>query len=414
MVNYVLGMSCVSCGEERSVDDMFFRCKKCNEPLEVNYDLSKLGLLLDNDSFQKRTWDVWRYSELLPVHNKLNMISLMEGGTPLIKSTTTLAKDLGIRELYLKDETRNPTWSYKDRGTAVGVSKAIEVNAEAVAAASTGNMGSSISAYSAKTGIKCVILITATTPIEKVVQILIHGANTIAVDQPYPELYRMIFEISEKYRVYLVHSDSPMRVEGQKTAAFEVCEQLDWIAPDKVIIPTSSGGNISAYWKGFKEFNTIKLIDSIPNMVCIQAAGCAPIVKAFKEGRENPELWPSPETVAHSISNPNPALASGRRCLNLLRESNGIAEDVSDDEILRAQKLLATTEGIFAEPAAAASIAGLKKLINNGYVGKNERVVCVITGAGLKDVKNALKNCGNPSKVMTKDELWSTLSGYLQ
>lgn len=160
MVNYVLGMSCVSCGEERSVDDMYFRCKKCNEPLEVNYDLSKLGSVLDIDSFKKRTWDVWRYHELLPINDKLNMISLMEGGTPLIKSTS-LAEELGIKELYLKDETRNPTWSYKDRGTAVGVSKAIEVHAEAVAAASTGNMGSSLSAYSAKAGIKCVILITA-------------------------------------------------------------------------------------------------------------------------------------------------------------------------------------------------------------------------------------------------------------
>ena len=413
MVNHVLGMSCVSCNEERSVDDMFFRCKKCNEPLEVKYDYSKLNTLLDNDSFQKRTWDVWRYRELLPVNNKLNMLTLMEGGTPLIKSTT-LAKHLGIKELYLKDETRNPTWSYKDRGTAVGVSKAIEVKAEAVAAASTGNMGSSISAYSAKAGIRCIILITAKTPIEKVVQILIHGANTIAVDQPYPELYRMIFEMSEKYRIYLVHSDSPMRVEGQKTGAFEVCEQLGWITPDKVIIPTSSGGNISAYWKGFREFKAIRLIDRVPNMVCIQAAGCAPIVKAFKEGKEKPELWPSPETVAHSISNPDPSLASGRRCLNLLRESDGIAEDVSDDEILSAQKLLATTEGIFAEPAAAASIAGLKKLINNGNIDEDDRVVCVITGAGLKDVKSALKNCVKPSKVKTREELWNTLSGYFK
>jgi len=413
MVNYVLGMSCVSCGEERSVDDMYFRCKKCNEPLEVNYDLSKLGSLLDIDYFQNRTWDVWRYRELLPVNNELTMISLMEGGTPLLKSTS-LAEELGIKELFLKDETRNPTWSYKDRGTAVGVSKAIEVNAEAVAAASTGNMGSSISAYSAKAGIKCIILITATTPIEKVVQILIHGANTIAVDQPYPELYRMIFEMTEKYRVYLVHSDSPMRVEGQKTAAFELCEQLGWISPDKVIIPTSSGGNISAYWKGFFEFKTIKLIDRLPNMVCIQAAGCAPIVKAVKDGKESPELWPSPETVAHSISNPNPSLASGRRCLTLLRESDGIAEDVSDLEILDAQKLLAATEGIFAEPAAAASIAGLKKLINNGYIDEHEKVVCVITGAGLKDVKSALNNCAKPSEVKTRDELWKALSGFLQ
>jgi len=412
MINHVLCMSCVSCGEEHSVDDMFFRCTRCNEPYTVNYDLSKLSQILHNKSFQKREWDVWRYHELLPINNKVNMISLMEGGTPLIKSTT-LAKELGIKELYLKDETRNPTWSYKDRGTAVGVSKAIEVNAKAVAAASTGNMGSSISAYSAKADIRCIILITAKTPIEKVVQILIHGANTFAVDQPYPELYRMLFEMSEKYRVYLVHSDSPMRVEGQKTAAFEVCEQLAWICPDKVIIPTSSGGNISAYWKGFLEFNTLKFIARVPNMVCIQAAGCAPIVKAFKEGRDYPEPWLSPETVAHSISNPNPSLASGRRCLDLLKKSNGIAEDVSDDEILGAQKLLAKTEGIFAEPAAAASIAGLKKLINNGYICSDDRVVCVITGAGLKDVKSALKNCKSPLNIKTRDELWGALSRYL-
>ncbi len=412
MLNHILDMSCVFCGEKHSVDEMLFRCKKCNEPLEVNYDLSKLSEVLDRGSFKKRTWNVWRYSELLPVINKLNRVSLSEGGTPLIKSTS-LAKELGIKELYLKDETRNPTWSYKDRGTAVGVSKAKEVNAEAVSAASTGNMGSSISAYSAKANIRCIILITANTPMEKVVQILIHGANTIAVNRSYPELYRMLFEMSEKYPIYLVHSDSPMRVEGQKTAAFEVCEQLAWTSPDKVIIPTSSGGNISAYWKGFLEFKTVKFIDCVPNMVCIQASGCAPIVKAFKERKDRPNLWPSPETIAHSISNPDPSLASGRRCLDLLKKSDGIAEDVSDDEILYAQKLLAMTEGIFAEPAAAASIAGLNKLINNGYIDEDDRVVCVITGAGLKDVKSALKNCKNPSNIKTRNELWSALSNYL-
>jgi len=394
-------MECAKCGRTYPVDEMVYRCVRCDYPLEVRYDYDEVATKLSKKLIRKREWTIWRYNELLPIQDLSKVVSMSEGGNFLHKSVR-LAERLGIKKLYLKDETRNPTWSFKDRGSSVGISKALEIGARAVGCVSTGNMAASMAAYAAKAGIKCVILIPSGTPLEKMAQMLICGAEVISMGRPYPEIYKVGLEISKEYGIYWVHADAPMRIEGQKTSSYEICEQLGWKAPDRVIIPTSSGGNISAHWKGWKELSLIGFIEKFPSMVSIQAEGCCPIVKAFKDRKEFIEPFKKARTIAQSISNPDPP--SGQRALRLLKESKGIAEAVSDRELLDAQKILAETEGVFAEPAGAASIAGLKKLLEEGVIDKNEEIVCVITGAGLKDVKSTMKVCGKPIKLKSWEE----------
>jgi len=223
----------------------------------------------------------------------------------------------------------------------------------------------------------------------------------------------MAFEMAREFGVYLVHSDSPMRVEGQKTVAFEICEQLDWRVPDLVVVPTSSGGNFSAIWRGFKEFYELGLIDRLPRMVCVQSEGCAPIVEAFKS-RSGLKPWPKPKTIAHSISNPNPILASGRRVLRILDECEGLAVAVSDEEILEAQKQLAVMEGLFVEPASAATVAGLKKLVEESVIDRDEKVVCVLTGLGLKDTKVVESRVKEPISVKSWSQFREILGDLMK
>ena len=389
---------------------MIYRCVTCDFPLEVEYDYEEVKNKISKSEIERRKWTMWRYRELLPVEDASNIVSLEEGGTPLLKSER-LAKELGIKKLYLKDETRNPSWSFKDRGSSVGVSKAIEIGANAVGCVSSGNMAASMAAYAAKAGMKCFILVPSKTPVEKIVQMLVSGAYVVSIDAPYPELCRVGLETSKRYKIYSVHNDAPMRVEGQKTSSYEICEQLGWDTPDWIIVPTSSGGNISAQWKAWKELYSVGFIEALPSMVAVQAEGCCPIVKAFKQGKEKTEYFGEPKTIATAIANPNPP--SGERVLKLLKESRGVAEAVSDQEMLSAQKLLARTEGLFAEPAGAASVASLKKLLEEGKVKKDETVVCVVTGAGLKDTKSAMKVCGEALNLSSLSEYQSLLTTLL-
>jgi len=397
-----LTMKCSLCGRTYDADSWVYRCVRCNYPLEVQYDYGRISSKLSRSSFESARCDIWRYSEMLPIIDTRKIVSMYEGWTPLVRSER-LSMELGVRNLFVKDETRNPTCSFKDRGSSVGVSKAISIGAKFVACASTGNMGASLAAYSAKAGIGSVILMTPDTPSSKLAQILVYAPTAIVVKLPYGELYEATLDLGIKHRLYVVQSDTPMRIEGQKTASYEICEQLEWSVPDKVLLPTSSGGNISAYWKGWRELYELGLVDRLPAMVAIQAEGCSPIARAFKTNSENVQPFGSPQTIAHSISNPDPP--SGLRVLRLLRESRGFAEVVSDDDMLQAQSLLAKSTGIFAEPAGAASIAGLKKMVENGHVQRDETVVCVVTGSGLKDVESALSKSRRPHEVCSIDEL---------
>ncbi len=397
-----LKLICSQCGEERLISEYAYRCSRYDYPLEVVYDNDEVYEAFNVDDLSDRGFNIWRYRELLPVRDQGSIVSLQEGGTPLVKAGR-LGEELGLEELYVKDETRNPTWSFKDRGSSVGVSMAVEIGAEAVGCVSSGNMAASMAAYAARAGVRCVIVVPRKTPMGKIVQMLVCGASLASVEAPYPVITRTFIENSFSAGVYSVHNDSPMRVEGQKTVSFELAEQLGWEAPDWVIVPTSSAGNFSAVWKGFTELEGLGLTAGRPRMGLVQAAGNAPIVRSFRKGLDHVEPNPNPKTIASGITNPDPP--SGLRALSILRESKGYGEMAPDDEILEAQSQLARTEGLFVEPAAAVPLACLKKMLADGVVASHERVVLVVTGSGLKDIDAAMTSIGKPVELSSLDEM---------
>ena len=327
------------------------------------------------------------YREFLPVSEKTPVITLNEGNTPLIHSQFLSKAIKG--EVYLKYEGLNPTASFKDRGMTLAVSKAIEEAKTAVICASTGNTSASAAAYAARAKIKCVVLIPkGAIALGKLAQALIHGAQVIAIDGNFDDAFNLVVEITNKYPIQLVNSVNPYRIEGQKTGAFEICDQLDGKAPDFHAIPVGNAGNITAYWKGYKEYKKNKKISSLPKMLGFQAEGAAPIV----HGRPIEK----PETIATAIRIGNPA--SWKKAEAARDESGGLIDLVSDKEILDAYKLLAAKEGVFVEPASAASVAGILKLNKIGYFKKTKhpRIVCILTGHGLKDPDRAIKSIKPP------------------
>jgi len=299
----------------------------------------------------------------------------------------------------VKNEGENPTGSFKDRGMTVGVSKAAALGAKNVICASTGNTSASLAAYAAKAGMRCPVLIpSGKIAYGKLSQAMIYGAKVLQVRGNFDQSLDMVLKLSEKHpSIYLLNSINPFRIEGQKSLGFEICDQLDNEPPDRVIVPVGNAGNISAIWKGFTEFHQLGFIKKLPKMTGIQAAGSAPIAQAIKTNSEKIVPVEKPETVATAIRIGAPV--SWKKAVNAIRKSGGTAETVTDEEILAAQKLLARVEGIFVEPASASSIAGLIKLVNNGVISKDERVVCVTTGHGLKDPDTAVKMSEKPVEV---------------
>jgi threonine synthase len=332
-----------------------------------------------------------KFRAFYPFREVTEALSLGEGGTPLIASSIVGGR-WGIDALYFKDETQNPTWSFKDRGTFCGIQHAISLGYERIGTVSTGNMAASVAAYGVRAGLETFILVSAGIPAEKIKPIAVYGPHLMEVEGHYHELYDGSLRAGDQYGIYFINSDAPFRVEGSKTIAFEICEQMDFQVPDYVVIPVSAGGNLRGILKGFEEFKSAGLIDGIPQLIAVQAEGCAPIAEAFEGGRENVERVRNPETIAHAIENPYPP--SGNQVLRKLREYGGLALRVSDEEILEAQGLLAQ-EGIFAQPAACAPLAGTKKLISSGYLKPKDRIVLIITGSGLK-VHSALDHLDAP------------------
>ena len=384
-------LECINCKSEYPMDEMLYNCKKCGDLLEVKLDLEDLKRKLEKVDWKRRSISVWKYREFLPISDESKIITLQEGGTPLYKCER-LAERLGIKNLYVKNEGANPTGSFKDRGMTVGVSKALEFNVKTVICASTGNTSASLAAYAARAGLNCVVLIPhGKIALGKLSQAMMYGAKVVAVKGNFDIALKIVVNASKTFGLYLLNSINPFRIEGQKTAAFEICEQLGWKAPDRIIIPVGNAGNITAYWKGFKELEAIEIIKELPRMTGVQASGASPIVNAFANGNEGIEPVSDPETIATAIRIGNPV--NWKRALKAIRESGGVAVTVTDDEIIYAQKLLARAEGIFVEPASAASIAGLKKLIESGEIGSEETVVCIATGHGLKDPEVAIKAC---------------------
>ncbi len=322
-----------------------------------------------------------RYRELLPVTEQTPLLTLGEGDTPLVRSPK-LEDLLGCKELYLKLEGCNPTGSFKDRGMVMAIAKALEAGSHAVICASTGNTSAAAAAYAARADLEAIVLVPEHyVALGKLAQAIIYGARVVMVDGNFDDALRLVRELSERHPVTLVNSVNPYRLQGQKTAAFELCDSLG-DAPDILAIPVGNAGNISAYWMGFKEYHQRGKSSKLPRMVGFEAEGAAPIVRG--------EVVTKPETVATAIRIGNPAswkLAEAAR-----DESGGLIDCVSDQEILEAYQLLSSKEGVFVEPASAASVAGLRKLVSQGKLDlRDSRVVCVLTGNGLKDPDTAVK-----------------------
>ncbi|MFH1790920.1 MAG: threonine synthase [Candidatus Omnitrophota bacterium] len=332
-----------------------------------------------------------RYKEYLPVNAKTPIISLNEGNTPLIRAEYLSGIAGGNIDIYLKYEGLNPTGSFKDRGMTLAVSKAVEEGAKAVICASTGNTSASAAAYAARAGIKCVVLIPeGSIALGKLAQALIHGAQVLAVKGNFDDALCLVREITQKMPVTLVNSINPYRIEGQKTGSFEICDVLG-CAPDYHVIPVGNAGNITAYWKGYREYMQKGMIKQLPKMLGFQAAGAAPIVLGH--------VVKEPKTIATAIKIGNPA--SWKEAERARDESGGLIEMVTDEEILDAYKILASREGVFVEPASAASVAGLLKKSKDGYFSKTGKsgcvkVVCVLTGHGLKDPDRAIASTEKP------------------
>lgn len=369
---------CWDCGSEVT-DPMADACPRCGGLLDIKMDLTRLSHMQPIDL---RGGGVWRYSPFLPVDSS-RRISLAEGGTPLYRCDE-LAVELDVGDLRVKYEGANPTGSFKDRGMTVGVTRAVELGVDTVGCASTGNTSASLAAYAAKAGLRCVVLLPeGKVAAGKLAQAMFYGARIVSIDGSFDDALRLVRELSEEGELYLLNSINPFRPEGQKTVGLEIIEQLGYQVPDSIILPVGNAGNIWSVYKAMRQLEEIGWISSIPRLIGVQAEGANPIATAFQEGAEDFLPVDSPETVATAIRIGDPV--SGRKALKAIYDTGGLALQVSDEEIMSAQRRLGRVEGIGVEPASAASIAGLKALVEGGEVDRDERVVCICTGNLLKD-----------------------------
>jgi len=396
---------CARCGTAYGADEKVTMCRNTDDGrLEIFYNYEEAKETLTRETVQGRPKGVWRYFELLPLEKSRNIVTLGEGGTPLLKCER-LGQELGLQKLYVKDETRNPTASFKDRAMTIGVSKAVEFNARTVVTASTGNAAASLSALSARAGLKCYAFVHENAPLGKLAQLACTGAEVIRVrnvetaEDPVVKMMKLAVDRYGWYPCPSFGPFNPYQFEGGKTIAYEIAEQLEWNSPDWVVIPIGGGGLLGANWKGFVEAETLGMVNGKPRIAGIQPEGCAPVVRAFKEGVDplGIEPWANPNTVAGGLKDPIPW--DGDAALKSMRDSGGVAEAVTDEEILEAQGLLARTEGIFAEPSGVASIAGLIKLAKAGVIKPDERIVAEVTGSGLKDPASVSQRFPEPAIV---------------
>ncbi len=389
--SYVSKLACAKCGKEYSPQSKILACERRDDArLDIHYDYEAIKERLDKNELTKRAPSVWKYAELLPVSDEHNIITLGEGGTALIRADR-LAGALGLRGLYLKDDTRNPTSSFKDRPMTVGVSKAFEFGFDTVVSASSGNAAAALAAYAARAKLQCVTFVPEVASPGKIAQLLAYGAKVFRVrglkkgEDPTVKMLRLTTEKFGWYPCPSFGPFNPYQAEGPKTMSYEICEQLDWRTPDWEFAGVGAGGLIGGNWKGYLEFERLGLISSKPRMVAVQSAGCAPVVRAYEKNRGEFEIepWEKPDSIATGLMDPLPW--DGDAALTAIRSSKGSAVAVSNDQILQAQKQLAKLEGIFAEPSGVAALAGLQKMQQDGKIEPDELVVVEITGSGLKD-----------------------------
>jgi threonine synthase len=379
----VTHLECAACHLEHEARRLLNLCRECGKPLLVRYDLERAQRTLTKESLAGRSADLWRYREVLPVADDANIVSLGEGWTPLL-AAERLGKKLGIERLYIKDESQNPTQSFKARGMSVAVSMAKELGARKLAVPSAGNAAGALAAYAARAGLECFIFMPDDTPRANVVECEQTGAYVTLLAGLITDCGAEIARRKEAEGWFDVSTlKEPYRVEGKKTLGYELAEQFNWELPDVIIYPTGGGTGLIGMWKAFAEMEQMGWIGSRrPRMVTVQASGCAPIVRAFDEGKRFADEFPNAETVASGLRVPK--AIGDFLILDAIRASNGTALAVSDDELIAATRELGALEGIFCAPEGAACLPALRKLQATGEVKSDERVVLFNTGAGVK------------------------------
>jgi threonine synthase len=387
--SYLRTLTCTACGKQAGADEPQGVCPACGKVLFATYDLDRLRSAMPRPAFEGRSWDLWRYHELLPIQDERYAVSLGEGATPLLHLTpaTTQAAGLPNGELLVKDEGRNPTGSFKARGMAVAVARANELGIREVALPSAGNAGSAAAAYAAAAGLACHVAMPADAPAVNQTEVVAYGADLILVEGLIDAAGRLIRERADQDGWFdLSTLREPYRVEGKKTMGFELAEAGGWgdgWCPDVIVFPTGGGTGIVGMWKAFAELTQLGWIgDRRPKLVVVQATGCAPLVRAFDEGAEHAEAWTGAHTIAAGIR--VPSAIGDYLVLRAVRESGGTALAVTDDEIVEAQRVLGGRTGIYAAPEGAATYAALPHLLRTGFLRGNERVVLFNTGMGLK------------------------------
>jgi len=388
-------LRCVHCGVTQTSADRMFRCAECGELLEVVYPewagaAREFGLRLKEIWRERRAGTlpedasgVWRFRELLPQIERRHMVTMREGNTPLVQLTRT-ARELKLSRLFAKHQGMNPTGSFKDTGISVAISMARAQGFEFVCCASTGNTSASVAAYAARAEMKSIVLLPAGQVASgKLAQAIEYGAHVLQLQTDFDGCLRVLNDVVQRFPAYLLNSMNPYRLEGQKTVAFEIMEQLDWQVPNHVVVPGGNLANSSALGKGFLELRELGLIRALPKISIIQAAGANPLVRTMRENGGTELVRVNAETRATAIRIGNPA--SWRKAAGVLKSTGGACEDVSEQEIAQAKAELGA-EGLGCEPASAASLAGLKKLVRSGFVKSSETVVLVLTGHMLKDV----------------------------
>jgi threonine synthase len=375
---------------------MRYVCAKCGGNLDVVYDYADIAARLTRKSLAAdRNYSVWRYWELFPLEDKSNIMPLQIGWTPLYRASR-LEEKLGLKALYLKDDGRNPSASFKDRASSVAIGKALELKFPAIAGASTGNAASSTACLCASLGISPFIFVPLSAPRAKVAQLLVFGARVFSVEGSYDDAFDLCTRACDKYGWYNRNTGyNPYTREGKKSVSYEISEQLGWNVPDTILVPVGDGNIISGVWKGFKDLLEIGLTDRLPRLVAVQSNLSSAVVDAvLGDGKVRPVRA---TTIADSISVDLPR--DGAAAVRAVRESGGTGVLVSDEEILRSSVILAREAGVFAEPAGAAALAGLRKMRNEGKIGDRETVVCLVTGNGLKDIQAIIRVTGEPTTI---------------
>lgn len=393
MMKHVLGAKCIRCGREWEAKPDITTCPACGGMLDIQYDYAAIAKEVNHTVMANRAeQSMWRYMEYLPVLGKGRRPKLRVGWSPFYQADR-LAQALGLRTLYIKDDGVNPTASLKDRASAMAVVKAEEAGAEIIACSSTGNAASSLAGNAAAAGFPTYIFVPSRAPKGKVSQLMIFGAHVISVKSSYEDTFRLSQQAIERYGWYNRNAAiNPYLMEGKKTVALEIAEQLGWRMTDYVALSVGDGCTIAGVWKGFKDLYATGMIDRLPRLISVQAEGCCPLNRAIAEHKP----WEPMEenTLADSIAVGVPRNAD--KALNAIRESDGVVVNVSDEEILAAAKLLGRTCGVFGEPAGVTGTAGVKKALELGLISPDSSVVSIVTGNGLKDTPNAIKAAGEP------------------